>query len=1366
MIGPPPYRAFLDLDVWEIGDSELWPDTPISRLMSLFRQWSPLMRALTLAGYHVHSTYLVRREASGERTAVVFDAEFGGITATEVELTRADFTGSESGVVFHLTPIEHASLATLADVTSDDDEAADEAVDDGPVDEDERAERVVLALDAPIFERAPSDPAGLRLRAPGAPEPGRPDEPGRRGADVVLASSADWLSKAWLDAVIGAAEALTQRITSLLEVMWEDAGERQRAGQPPLPPTERNGLLWLANPRYWFFYDHTFAPDTPGLDVSPLGFSMAEHPWPDAATSTFVPDDEMTAPSDPALLRTVDGARAFNDAVLGDATFIRETIYRGDRPVRALRRLKKRRLKWERDHGTPSPHPPPPANPGALYRSFLSGLQEWQGADLPDEVVATLRRECIFEGVLALVEEDILRPAALRSPGNLVEGERSERRVESVVATWGQEITAGGDTVNDPDRMELTLFGLWICRILRHESAVWRDGMSRDLLDEATANGDPADRRVRLDRMVAWDWVPGTEGRGNKVVLVLGPGASISSRRDDDPPAWELEIIRVWDYASVPPPGARVAPEALLNPFVVAWEPTDDDAPDQIDDNAMVVYPLHDGVILEYPAPRPSPDSEGAERETPSAPTGGLVDHPDPVPPPEPFVPLVRVVVMVDDVRSGATRLAYDIEFGDHTTIESMPDRAAATGPGPSAAFISVWTSAGVDVKRTLFDNASPSPTDVFVDHYRRSRSQIPLLGDILPIADHYRAEQYPDFFAAPFGPAFPALPGPSDAERVPWPEEAPVDPVGEFLGVIDDFWALLVDVVDERDVIDVGIGFVPFVGDVVDAAELVVSLYTGTDKWGRPVTVFDQALMAAAVVVPFASSGTVRTAVGAAGGVVKRMLVFDQSDVLASFVKVIGTADEAAELEAMVRASGRYGPRKNTQEYADKLKGILQGIGRFTATASRLASENLDMTQAAHRMKAVDLLTDAQDEFWLPGLNIQYKKWLKRKYGPNAVSDKDKVAQWIGNTQGPYRSALDNLLGPDNNRVFGKAVRSGKKGHGWPRHASYTFSAGGLDAAGYTARKLDDVVDAVDQLPPELARYKPQVRALLDKVIPPGLSPAEHTAAVAKILGRQERTVEDLAYLLADAMDMATERISTVNRTVGDPTIDLDEVLEVEGIDSFFADAVQLGGYEHGTGMEMTTLTETLAFLKRTPEIAAAHGPNVRFTQLVRLQEYIGGEKGPDMVVYIRPGWAAVIQCKDVKSLSALLTSPTSAEVERQFFSDLDRLGSRVVSDAEGVQTGRLSPPPFGGSDVRPAATHIYRVNAASMAESAVRDGSPARVAARLRDITAGIENAQHVAYEAWLKDLGRTGGDRYSLLVAEEHMIVWDELRRLARL
>lgn len=57
----------------------------------------------------------------------------------------------------------------------------------------------------------------------------------------------------------------------------------------------------------------------------------------------------------------------------------------------------------------------------------------------------------------------------------------------------------------------------------------------------------------------------------------------------------------------------------------------------------------------------------------------------------------------------------------------------------------------------------------------------------------------------------------------------------------------------------DMGIGMIPVVGDMVDITEFTMSLFTGEDRWGRPITNADRAMMLGGMLLPFVSSGALR---------------------------------------------------------------------------------------------------------------------------------------------------------------------------------------------------------------------------------------------------------------------------------------------------------------------------------------------------------------------------------------------------------------------------------------------------------------------------------------------------------------------------
>jgi hypothetical protein len=57
-------------------------------------------------------------------------------------------------------------------------------------------------------------------------------------------------------------------------------------------------------------------------------------------------------------------------------------------------------------------------------------------------------------------------------------------------------------------------------------------------------------------------------------------------------------------------------------------------------------------------------------------------------------------------------------------------------------------------------------------------------------------------------------------------------------------------------DPLDVAVGFMPVVGDLVDIGETIYACQTGFDRWGRPVSKFQLGLMVVCTLIPFVSTG------------------------------------------------------------------------------------------------------------------------------------------------------------------------------------------------------------------------------------------------------------------------------------------------------------------------------------------------------------------------------------------------------------------------------------------------------------------------------------------------------------------------------
>lgn len=193
-----------------------------------------------------------------------------------------------------------------------------------------------------------------------------------------------------------------------------------------------------------------------------------------------------------------------------------------------------------------------------------------------------------------------------------------------------------------------------------------------------------------------------------------------------------------------------------------------------------------------------------------------------------------------------------------------------------------------------------------------------------------------------------------------------------------------------EQTVLDIAVGLVPVVGDAVDIAELLYGVATGQDKWGRPVTLKDLALLGLGAVLPFVASGAMR----GARRLVQRFA--EHADDASDLVRRVRAAGLSAEdvaviqkIETLVKA-GRQPPT----ELWDQALGILRRVpGSRPPLEFLLNADGSGFAQAE--------------------LQTAYQRYTTRQ----AKQDKKAkgAAEWARSvTTGRPRQLLVALLGPD----------------------------------------------------------------------------------------------------------------------------------------------------------------------------------------------------------------------------------------------------------------------------------------------------------------------------------------------------------------
>jgi hypothetical protein len=247
-------------DLPRLDPDEFPPDTPVAILQQMATLAAPVIRGVLLAGYRPYRLAIAR---AGLGTVVSVDDVIGIDTDTPVQLDP--FPSAGAGVVISLSDLMHDRGKAAAD-------AADGSwlVDPTGTSGIDLFAAFSHALTVEASEAAPW--TGL--------EPGPHDTESPK--QVALWSLHDWLSPEWLTEINDSARAIGADLATALVARFNQ-------GPETITPREHAGLLWLANPLFWFGRDATF----PGEEFDPakVGDPSVPIPWPDA--------QEETEPYDP-----------------------------------------------------------------------------------------------------------------------------------------------------------------------------------------------------------------------------------------------------------------------------------------------------------------------------------------------------------------------------------------------------------------------------------------------------------------------------------------------------------------------------------------------------------------------------------------------------------------------------------------------------------------------------------------------------------------------------------------------------------------------------------------------------------------------------------------------------------------------------------------------------------------------------------------------------------------------------------------------------------------------------------------------------------------------------------------------------------
>ena len=1177
-----------------IPDRPRWQDAPDALVPRVATMLGPLVRALLLAGYSVTRLDVVRPGADPGAVGVD-DVTLSLTLDAETDLDPEPASGS--GLVLRVADLRHDAAIAAAE-----DGAWTGAPDGGTDLRVAFSHAVDVPAATPLGEPAPASWSGLQ----GTP------------AQIVLWTAADWLDGDWWSNLDRQAAAVRADVTAAL-------ARRIAAGD--LTPRSRAGLLWLVNPLFWFAQDATF----PGadFDVALMSAPPAPPVWA-GVTSPAAQAHDPTAvelPEDRDLHVLTDVAtRAWASSGLADDP--------------------DRFLEWETTgvgwlHVLLGTGPSSEADSGFFswlarnragnFRRAATNLAAAAGIDAADRIEAAVTGCRWFEAVLDLADLGVLTPVGYPQVGVTVIGAATDE-TESIVPVY-----LPGDASTFP-RVAIVL-AVPATLVPPPPGSLIDPELGGVPLVVCSAT---AMLRTDLRAAVAWDFVPARDGGPLTVTVVAGPGVEVLPQLPPGPDqGWELEVFRVWNYSSVPARGARVQPEFLMAPYVIPWIPAE---PERF-------LPAEDGVD-------PDPDSDpGPDADTDTAggggiPFAGVAVFPLPdgvafeVPPAVAFgtPPRWRYTARMADPFSGAAGIAFDLQYGHlvHELLPQDPDPDVVSGGRPTGAVLEIWVTEGVTVTREDLSTEAPPALEVFVDAWTvrsfTTRDATgaetfhplpPLQGETLALPNR------PALAPCGLGPdiADAGHPLPGDATPAVVEQAAELGWIGYVL-----------------DLLDVGVGFVPVVGDVVDVAELAVSLYTNTDKWGRPVTAYDQMFMALGAIVPFASGAALRGSGHLAGDMLG--FVRAQNEPLLRFIFNARSVDPAEHQLLELAGTSRTFNRMTDPGRRDLVLRTLARLTEYTSLATKLGEE-VGTGFAADHWRLVDLTAPGELAFWFPPLQDAYRRWLRaRDLTPSSFT----LREFTRTTEGAPRALLEALLGDfevADLRLGQRAVRSPKISTRWTVTASMVPFPSTKTSEYYAEVGARELLDGVEDLaadyesgrramdfadPGELDQLLTWTQSLLRRIEDPARPGTYTPEGLRDLMGLRTLEAVDLTEMLVRGCKVFSDGLATVSSGSG-VTVTLEDYFRVFGHRSVFKDIVTQGGYQHGSVAEVLAGGEEFARRR----LAGEARPEESFW----LQNDVNGVKGPDLVRLIS-GRGQIV---DSKSIAAMWTAlaPMKGDAARQ---------------------------------------------------------------------------------------------------------------------
>jgi len=487
----------------------------------------------------------------------------------------------------------------------------------------------------------------------------------------------------------------------------------------------------------------------------------------------------------------------------------------------------------------------------------------------------------------------------------------------------------------------------------------------------------PNDTKTTLEGSVAWDYRHGDAKTPPRVILVAGRGVGVDLGSYRDRLPWKLDVYRVQDDAKIPPHGAAIQPALFMSPSRL------DPSPEEIPPGTFIgtntiprvaAKPKPDGLYLEFPC------------------WGENIDGFVPGEIPETVALGTTIPFGLDltvDPRSGTDGYLVDAHY---YTYQPMEGYAPVVG-----VHLCIWATEGVRIR----SSGSPigAPFD-FLAHAVGLLGRFPAYKITAELWKVDRLQYLPRPFELHAQVTDSLAGGATFHESVLHFAETNrhVMYEGEYTLEIDSDGGAAHNILYTLtphgyshqtfryedslflDFIDLVVGFLPFIGDIADIAETSYAWATGHDKWGRPLTNFDLALMTVGTAVPFVGASFLRKVAGS--------LPADEKLVRSKQLTWLTrrAADKLPVDEKQVEAMLSVSPAWHTDRRLKKTAGKAE----MTDAALRFLRENDALIEAladrfvtrsgAEWLSLADVLKQGPNgpEFLLGPMQDGYKRWKK----------------------------------------------------------------------------------------------------------------------------------------------------------------------------------------------------------------------------------------------------------------------------------------------------------------------------------------------------------------------------------------------------